>query len=264
MPIDTLARSDTSSQTTHDAEAQPAWTYPHTVVPGDLGQHTGDQPQLMVESTGRTFDPTSNAVSRLLEPNVFDGIHSALRSPAVQKLIAEPIERVVAAGCRPTWVITAADLTDDVNDHDDRQSASPMITSVTPAGMGLYRQIAPATPLFLFADDRDDDAADDAAGEVRLQFTVRAANAYASAVRSVERGLPDCFFGTLPDSEWQNTPAHVAYFGLTSALILLGRADEARTVSDAHLMLWPERLITEWLDYHARLQPIGLGTGGPA
>jgi hypothetical protein len=244
MPIDTLARSATSSFATLGDDARGAWAYPKTVVPGDLGEHTSDPLQLMLEPTNRTFDPTCSAVSRLLEPN------------------AEPIGRVVAAGCRTTWIITTTDPSDVDGDHEDGQTEFRMNPSVTPAGMELYRRIASATPLFLFADDpvgdRVSDLTGDTAGDARARFTTRAANAYANAVRSVEGALPPFFDGTLPDSEWQNTPAHVAYFGLTSALILLGRLDEAKTVSEAHLMLWPERLIAEWLAFHGRLQPLGM------
>ncbi len=191
---------------------------------------------------------------------MFDGIHPSLRSAATDQLIAGPIQRVVAAGRRPTWIITTADPTDEGardGDDDDGPSDFRMLTSVTPVGMELYQRIAPATPLFLFAHDHEDDTDDDTPTDIRARFTARAADAYADAVRGVERALPPSFDGTLPDSEWQNTPVHVAYFGLTSALILLGRVDDARTVSEAHLMLWPERLITEWLAFHARLHPIG-------
>ena len=97
MTIDTLTRSEPSGRTPDDEASPPRWMYPHSVVPGDLGTHTGDPLQLMLESTGRTFDPTGNGVSRLLQPNVFDGIHPSLRSAATDQLIAGPIQRVVAA-----------------------------------------------------------------------------------------------------------------------------------------------------------------------
>ncbi len=58
MTIDTLTRSEPSGRTPDDEASPPRWMYPHSVVPGDLGTHTGDPLQLMLESTGRTFDPT--------------------------------------------------------------------------------------------------------------------------------------------------------------------------------------------------------------